>query len=346
MKRLLNQLGTLSIVTLVTALVWLYAEDANIQEYTEQSVRLQFVLPIGSEGLITPSGLITVEVDFAGSNGQYQQFIDRTRGEVIKVDLPFDQRLDLQTIDVDIQQQLERYVFQDLGINVTGVSQERVPVTFEKIVDVQLDVQLVQDTGQIKLSTAQIPNESDRRLTLRLPASQAERLKGVSAIARVREADVQDVPKGGSKQFVVPVELPAEWRDLPAVSANVGVVVTVANDRDTVTIDGLPVLLTTPSSVNERYIVTIVIDDTTTSIINGLVLDGPRETIAQLKANPKSPLVWATVRLTNQEADAAVSNGGEVSKVVEIISPSGVVVVSDVVRVTIRVTPRPAPPAP
>ncbi|MFN3166263.1 MAG: hypothetical protein ACE37H_04275 [Phycisphaeraceae bacterium] len=344
MKRTLNQLGTFAIVTVVAVLVWLYAEDANIQEYTEQTVRLEFELPESGQGLITPSGPITVSVDFLGSNGQYQQFIERTRGEPLKIkDLPFDPALDLQTLDVDIQEQLERDVLRGLGVNITGISPDRVAVTFERIVDVQLDVQLVQDTGPIKLSTAQIPNEGDRRLTLRLPAGQAERLKGVTALAYVRERDVRDVPKGGSKQFAVPVELPAGLADLPPVTANAQVVVTVANDRDTVTIDRRPVLLSYPSSINERYVVEI---DESARFITAFELEGPREQIALIKADINTPQVWATIRLTNEEVDKAAADGGELTKPVEVIAPAGVAPASVAERVTIRVTPRPASATP
>jgi hypothetical protein len=344
MKRTLNQLGTFAIVTVVALLVWLYAEDANIQEYTEQTVRIQFLPPQGVDGQIAPSAPITVEVDFAGSNGEFQQFIERTRGEVVPIgDLPFDPRIDLQTIDVDVQEQLERDVFRDLGVNITGVSPERVAVTFEKQVNVTLDVQLVQDTGPIKLSSAQIPNESDRRLTLRLPAGQAERLQGITALARVRERDVRDVPKGGSKQFDVPVELPAGLTDPPTVTANVGVVVTVANDRDTVTIDRRPVLLSYPSSINERYVVEI---DESARFITAFELEGPREQIALIKADANTPQVWATIRLTNEEVDKAAAEGGELTKAVEIIAPPGVAPASVAERVTIRVKPRPTSASP
>ncbi|MBX2851070.1 MAG: hypothetical protein KTR15_04910 [Phycisphaeraceae bacterium] len=76
MKSVFNQIATFVTVTIVALLVWLYAEDANVQTYTGQAVRVQFVLPAGADGLITPSEPITVLVDFDGSNGQFQQFDD------------------------------------------------------------------------------------------------------------------------------------------------------------------------------------------------------------------------------------------------------------------------------
>lgn len=338
MKPLLNQLGTLGIVTVVTVLVWLYAEDANIVEYTNQSVRLQFVVPEGSEGLITPSAPITVEVDFNSSNGQYQQFISATRGRTIEIDLPFKQDLDLEMIEVDIADQLQRYVFGDLGINLTRVSPDRVPVTFEKIVEVTLDVRIVQDTETIKLASAAFRDpEQPPSVTVRLPAGKAAEFVDADVIARVRPQDVEQLQNDGPKQITVPLEMPAGIKNVARSISAVDLIVALANDRDTVTIDRRPVLLTYPSSINERYIVAI---DEADRIINAITLDGPRDLIAQLKADPNSPLVWATVKLTNEEVDAAAASGGELPKAVEIVAPPGVVPISDVVRVTIRVTPR------
>ena len=78
MKRALDILGTFSIVTIVTLLVWLYAEDANIREYTGEQVRVQFVLPAGSAGELSPGAPITISVDFDSSNGIHQQFVEQT----------------------------------------------------------------------------------------------------------------------------------------------------------------------------------------------------------------------------------------------------------------------------
>ncbi len=345
MKPLLNQLGTFGIVTVVTLLVWLYAEDANIQEYTGQTVRVQFVLPEGSDGIIGPAEPITIEVDFNGSNGQYQQFIQQTRGVVIPITPTFDLSKDQHAVDVELREQLEQYEgLSELGINLTRVSPERERVTFEKYVELTLDVRIVQETGGIRLSSATIEKEEQRRVTLRkIPASEAAQFAGVNAVARVREQDVADIAKGDSKEFDVEIEFPARLREWAPPGRDVQVLVTVANDRDTVTIDRRPILLSYPSSINERYIVEV---EEAARFITSFKLEGPREQIAQLKQDPASAVVWASVRLTNEEADAAATNGGELTKAVEIIAPPGVTLASDVVRVTIRVTPRGAAPNP
>lgn len=342
MKNLLSQAATLLIVTIVTLLVWLYAEDANVETYTEQSLRVQFVLPVGVEGLITPSEPITVLVDFDGSNGQYQQF-DAARDEVFKITLPVDQSLDLQTMDVDIRRQIEQAErLAELGINVKGVAPERVSVTFEKYVDVQLPIKIEQETGRIKLAAATFTEtEQSPRVRITMLASQAQALGEVYAIARIDEDDVSSLNKGISQQLTgVPLILPDAIANLPRSISSVDLLVTVADDRDTVQIDRRPILLSYPPSINERYIIELEESD---RFITTFTLEGPRDQIALLKEDPASKDVWATVRFSNEEADAAVANGGVISKAVDIIAPRGVVLSSEVVRVSIKVIPRESP---
>lgn len=344
MKRFMSQVGTFATVTIVTVLVWLYAEDANVESYTEQALRVQFVLPDGVDGLISQTEPITVLVDFDGSNGQFQQF-DEARAEVIEIVLPIDQTLDLQTIDIDLQEQIEQaHALSELGINVTSLSPERAEVTFEKILDVTLDVKIRQQTGPIKLASATFTDpEQQPRVTLQVPASQAGLLRNIDAIAWVSEEDVAALEKGTQKQITVSLELPGALDTLSRDLSTVDLLVTVADDRDTMQVDRRPILLSYPPSINERYIIELEEAD---RFITAFELEGPREQIALLKADPVSKDVWASVRLSNAEADTAASNGGVISKAVDIVAPNGVVLTSDVVRVSIKVIPREAPPAP
>lgn len=344
MKRFMSQVGTFATVTIVTVLVWLYAEDANIESYTEQALRVQFVLPEGVDGLISQTEPITVLVDFDGSNGQFQQF-DEARTEVIEIILPIDQTLDLQTIDIDLQEQIEQAnALSELGINVTSLSPERAEVTFEKILDVKLDVKIRQQTGPIKLASATFTDpEQQPRVTLQVPASQAGLLSNIDAIAWVSEEDVAALEKGTQKQITVSLELPGVLDTLPRDLSTVDLLVTVADDRDTMQVDRRPILLSYPPSINERYIIELEEAD---RFITAFELEGPREQIALLKADPVSKDVWASVRLSNAEADTAASNGGVISKAVDIVAPNGVVLTSEIVRVSIKVIPREVPPTP
>lgn len=341
MKQILSQLGTFVTVTVIAVLVWLYAEDANIESYAAQPVVVQFVMPPGLDGELSPSEPITVLVDFDGSNGQFQQF-EQASSKVIEVQLPIDPSLDLESIDIDLRDQIEQAPeLKELGINVTGVTPERTTVTYEKILDVTLDVKIKQRTGSVKLSSWKFTDsETQSKVTLQIPASQATQLGSIHASAWIDEDDVATLEKGSQKQITVDIELPGELDKLPRSISTVDLLVTVANDRDTVQIDRRPILLSYPPSINERYIVEIEESD---RFITAFELEGPRDQIALIKADPASKDVWASVRISNEEADAAVANGGVLSKAVDIIAPRGVVLSTEVVRVSIKVVPRETP---
>ena len=344
MKSVLSQITTFFTVTIVALLVWLYAEDANVQTYTEQAVRVKFVLPAGADGLVTPSEPITVLVDFDGSNGQFQQF-DDARDEIIEIELPIDQTLDLQELEIDLRDEIEQADrLKQLGINVTSVTPERATVTYEKILEVSLDVKIRQRTGAIKLSSAMFREAGQPpTVKLQMPASQAAQLGNINAIAWIEEEDVASLEKGAPQQITVSLEMPGVIATLPRSISTVDLLVTVADDRDTVQIDRRPILLSYPPSINERYIIEL---EETDRFITAFELEGPRDQIALLKADPASKDVWASVRLSNEEADAAVADSGLISKAVDIIAPRGVVLSSEVVRVTIKVIPRETTPAP
>lgn len=342
MKKVVNQVWTLGIVTAVTLLVWLYAEDANIEEYTEQSVRVQFVIPQGVNGLAGPTVPITLQVDFNGSNGQYQQFANLTRDGAIEVPMPLTFKEEFETKNVNTLQLLEERLLRDLGINITAVRPVTVPVRFERYVDVPIKLAPIQSGGLGLAEPPQIVNNI-RQVTVNVLAGRKIELAGAIATLDLRKADLAGLPKGEPRQIRLPVILPESMAGLTPKPATVDLIVTLADDRGRVVIDSLPILLSNPASINENYIVTI---ERTDRILTNIELEGPRAVIEQIKADPTPPRLWATIRLTNDEAGAAADGDGVLSKKVDIIAPAGVTATSDVKLVTVRVTRRETPVTP
>lgn len=347
MKSLLSQLGTFVTVTAIALLVWLYAEDANVQSYTQQAVRVQFIAPAGSEGLITPAEPITVMLDFDGSNGQFQQFIG-VSDQVIKIELPIDPTLDRQELNIDLRDEIEQSpLLKQLGINVTSVTDDITTVIFEKYVEMTLDVSIRQRTGPINLADVTFSEAgAPPRVTLKqVPAGLANRIGNIRALAWINEEDVASLEKGVQQQITVDLEFPGALASMERDISEVGLLVTVADDRDTVQIGRRTILLSYPPSINKRFIVEIEESD---RVIPAMKLEGPRDQIALIKADPASKDVWASVRLTIEEVEAAPDNDGVIDKAVDIIAPEGVVPTSDseVLRVKIKVTPRETPETP
>lgn len=339
MKNLLSQLGTFGIVTVVTILVWLYAEDANIEAYTDQPVQLQFIVPEGNLGLMTPSGPITVQVDFDASNGQQQQLAEVIGEGPKQLPLPLTMETDFEEREVDLRQLLEENIFRDLGVNITGVRPAAVTVGFEKLISVAVPIEGIEVEGEVLLAEPPRLAESDLSSVLisNLPAGRRPELEDVSAKIVLRAEDLARLELGVEAVVPAAVVLSDRIDGVAPSRGTVDVIVRRANDRGTVTIDRRPILLSYPSSINERYIVSI---DEAARFITSFELEGPRAQIDMLKQDPSTGSVWASVRLTNEEADAAVANGGEISKQVDIQAPDGVSLSSDVVRVTVKVAAR------
>lgn len=344
MKQFLNQLGTIGIVTVVTLLVWLYAEDANIVEYTNQPVRLEFEAPAGENGRMSPAGTITVQIDFDGSNGQFQQFAARTREKVIRVPLPLTLTEDYETAQINLRQLLEDHrEFRDLGINIKDVRPAVQAVSYERFVEVPLGVPRVEARGVDLAEPATINSPQPVPVNVKnLPASRRAELEGVEVVVVIRPEDVAGLPRGVTRPLRLPVRLTKEVEGLTLSPATVDVLVKLANNTDRVKIDRRAIQLSYPPSINERYI--IEIDASSSPFITAFELEGPRDQIALIKQDPTTSLVKATVWLTNDEVDKAAADGGELSKAVDIIAPPGVVPVSVAERVTIRVRPRAVPP--
>ena len=68
-RGLCDKIETFCVVTLITCLVWLYAEGENLVQYS-QPVRVRFVGPVGTDLAITPRELINVDITFRASKSQ------------------------------------------------------------------------------------------------------------------------------------------------------------------------------------------------------------------------------------------------------------------------------------
>lgn len=333
MKKILDKIGTVVMVLVVSVLVWLYAEDANVKQYNNIPVSMEFQPPVDRPFLIAPTGE-RVRITFSASNGQYQQLLERIRDKVLKYPLQFDPNDPTPAVEIDLRQLIEDQLLQDLGINLDQVEPATVTVTGEAIETVTLGVIL--DTDGVQLARADDPRPD--QVTFEVPHSVAERLRGQSVVAKLTEADIALLRPGQDASLTLQL-LPLKDAEgaIPDVTY-VSVVLRQADNLARVTIDRRAVLLSYPPSLNQRFSLEI---DEQSRFATNIELEGPREQIEAIRQTPTTELVWATVRLTNEEVETAIDNGGTIVKTVDIVTPPGVRQASEPIRVTIRVQRRP-----
>ena len=353
MKKLLNQAWTLGMVTVITLLVWLYAEDANVKPYNNQRVLIRF-LPTGEgEVLVEPEGT-AVFANLSGSNGQFQQF-DRQFGDHTEIEIPvaISPGQSNALVKVDLRKELEDGVLAGLGLNLTGLTGldnetiNTIDVALQEVTQVALKVRV--DLGDIQL--AREAEASIDEVTVYLPTTRiTESLINTPATLDLTRADLSNVPRGVDSRLALPLSFP-DFGDLPPgfdyrpSATEATVTFRRVIESETLTIERLHVKLVGPASLGNRYVVQIPAEH---QFLSQLEVAGPPSQIALLQENLASPNILATVELTNAEADAAAAGDGTVTKpVLVLISLPGVELTSEPPRIPIEVRLRDAEaPAP
>lgn len=344
MTKLLSQAWTVVMVTVITLLVWLYAEDANVKTYNNERVLVRFVAPGDGEMIIEPGGA-TVLASLSGSNGQFQQFRKRVENNtVIEIPVLISPGMTSATINVDLRKQLEEGVLANLGLNLTELDQETVDVSIQKVERVPLDVNVIR--GPLRLVRDEATT-SVEQVFVYLPATlAADARRGPPARIDLTAADLDDIPQGEDTQLTLPIILP-DLGDLPegfdprpsATEATVSFRLVI--DRELYSIERLHVKLTGPASVGDRYVVSIPAEH---QFLNNLEVQGPPAQIALLRENAGSPNVLATIELTNAEADEAAAGDGVITKpVLVFINLPGVRLVAEPSPIPVEVRLREAP---
>jgi len=343
MKKLLNHAWTVVMVTVITLLVWLYAEDANVKTYNNERVFVRFVAPDDGEMIIDPPGA-TVLVSLTGSNGQFQQFQRRVDDKkVIEVPVPISPGQRSAAVSIDMGKELEEALLTNLGLNLTEMDPDIIEVAVQRIEEVPIKVHVITEG----LSLATPAEASIEEVVMRLPADRVAEAAGATAFIDLTAADLSAIEPGTPSRLTLPIILP-ELIGLPEgfetrPSATEAVVnFRMVVDREPYTIERLHVKLTGPASVGDRYAITIPAEY---QFLNNLEVQGPPESIARLRENPGSPNILATIELTNAEADEAAAGDGVVTKpVLLFINLPGVQLMSEPPRVPVEVRAREAEP--
>lgn len=319
-------------VLVVSVLVWLYAEDANVKQYTNYAVSIEFQQPTDRDMLVEPNGARAI-ISFSGSNGQFQQLQERIRDRALVYQLRFNPNDPNPEVVVDLRQIIEDQLLQELGINLTEIEPRTLTVRGEDIETVSVDIIL--DTRGVQV--ARTPELRQTEVTFTVPHSVAEKLRDAVAYARLTEQDIARLVPGQDTPLRVAITSPAEAGDATPSLDFVDVVIRQADNLARTTVERRAVLLSYPPSINPRFVIEL---DEVSRFVTNLVLEGPRDQIDAIRQAAGNELVWATVRLTNDEVESAADNGGTIVKNVDIITPAGVRLVSEPLRVTVRVQPR------
>lgn len=320
---LMRRLQNLGLITLITLLIWLYAEAQNVRvESTELLVRLPAV--VGQSTVIDPVEArqpITITVELRGNSARISQ-LRATLGALGVVELPVEPA-DLPQNDTGVGSLNLRPLLQrahlspqsgtgprlsDLGVSIDTIEPAainvRVDTLQEKTLDVVFRPEGVQiDSASLKIDPAQV--------VLILPQSLVEQYASSPDVfkleATVPQVKLADLPQGVNQtvnaQINIPEVLRSEHTKLKTKS--VDVTFTIASQTETHDVGTVPVWLLAPPSELQRYRVTL---DEDSRVLNDVTITGPHQLINQLRAPETKLRVVGRIELTADDLDKAITS--------------------------------------
>lgn len=321
-----EKIETYIVVTIIAALVWLYAEGENVRDYPREAVQVQVVAPSGTEMSVEPAEPQLVLMSVRASSGQMQALRRRigegpfmiTVGENVSNGVA-DRTIVLQNALAQVPVIAER------GINVLEVEPATINVHIERIVSRSLPVDV--QAGDVQLAGQ--PNVEPAQVTITTVHSVAQQLAGQRTVADLTRLDLSALEPNVSHTLDVPVELPfaADMSQMRVDPGSVLVTLTIRKVTDRVTLTSIPVNVSLPPRLLSQYNLQL---DEDQLVVRDVVLEGPAEVIERIRN--RQAKVWAELRPTADQLDAGVE-----SVPLYLSAPAGVTLVTPLPQASIRV---------
>ena len=284
MRTPLQKLRTFMVVTLMTVLIWLYAEGAIVKTHARQRVRIDFVSP-GDATLAIEPGSLTAFVTFRGNSSQLQAFERLTESKPVAIEVEPDGEPRRR---INIAQRLETAVFEQIGVDLQAIQPEEVvDLTVRRLEQVELPI-VVRADGY-DFATAPTPDPATA--TLILPSDLVPRAEQLTVEMR---SVLRERPGRPGTQEIrsVGLELPRELRDPYArlVTAEADINFTLADINEEAVLPSVPLYLEVPPGFGFRVRV-----DGDAKTLNDVTVAGPRA-LLQRVLRGEAP-VYGTVRL-------------------------------------------------
>lgn len=341
---LLEVLETVLVVTVITALIWLYAEGETINTETK-SVTVRLVAPAAGQAVSvqgqesTEAGEVEfkVEATIQASRGNWQQIEERIRNEII-VSAPGNATT--QALPINLREALNQSALADVNAFVKEVDPATVSVSIQQLQDVSMAIRI--EPGDLELSDKadETPIADPMHVTVTMPADVAAWVSDqkLELIARLNKLDPDTLGEDTTQNASVDLDLPAELQDRPFVSLaqkSVRVKFLVRKVTDTIVLPSVQVRLRLSDEITGLY--QIKIDPDTQRYLSA-TLRGPSNTIQSIRDDESQSLIQASILI--KLADLTSEDNHTAS--LEWVLPEGVEVVAtdpDLSTITYTATP-------
>jgi len=327
-----------ALVTLITVLIWLYAESQNVQQYRPDGMVPLAVRVASNDLVVTKQTDTRLQLEFRGAQAELDR-LPRRLADGLELELNL-----AEPGEHEIRLASELYRTKQLAgasVNLTRVQPETVKVTVARMVERPVELTFAPREVQIVPESLRInPPEA----TVRLPEGKLDALNGAGAaggVARVSvesRVDLKGLSAGVEHRVKARVALPAALADDPQVSVTppeVTVTFTIDKKEATATLPTVPVWVSMPPDEVRSFTVDLLPDS---RVLRDVKVTGPPALIEKVKSQELR--VVAMLMLSRDELVQGV--GKESSKTVRFEAPAGVSVVTPVATVRFTID-RPTP---
>jgi len=297
--RIAGSIQTIGLTTLITVLIWLYAEGQNVRRSEPRRIDLQLPARVGQDTVVNwidGGRTMAATVSFKGASAALTELeahlepAGAIRLPITAGDLPDKPRhtLDLKTLLAEARLNPDSpssRTITDLGISVDTVDPAQVDLRIQKLVERELRVVFQPDGVKLGPSLTIEP----ARVDVTLPRSLAERYASspdalyVEAIAQ--QGQLQDMPEGVAQTLTLSLEPGGvlEGADhVKLAQRTADVTFTIRGQTDSYQLKLVPVWLRVPPSETRRYDVAL---DDDSRVLSEVTITGPKELIQRLRAD-------------------------------------------------------------
>lgn len=311
-RKVFEKVETGVIVTVISVLVWLYAEGENVLTFNNQRMQVQFVAPPGQDLAVVPQGPVPILVSVRASAGEIDQFEEMIRKGPIRIEVEVDPEADSPTQTLVLKEALLASKVGSLGVNILQTDPATRTVHAEPLVTRKLPVV----SGPTDVQFAEPPAFVPREVAVTLPRSLARASKDNRVIARVDALNLSSYDVNTDTVATVPLEAPqamqGPWTTLAQPTAQM--TFNIRKLTDTYRIPTVQLRINTDPLTLKDFEIGIAQSD---MLLRDVRVTGPSDVVAAIRAGDAR--VWAELRPTRDQAERGVEALTPV-----IVAPEGV----------------------
>lgn len=326
---LLEGLETVLVVTVIAALIWLYAEGETV---ITQSLRVnvRFVAPTtgmavsltDQESSVVGGAVLDVQAALQATQGDLPRIADWVRNETIDIEVRVPSSTDEVQV-INLKDVLNQSPLADINAFVKETSPETVAVRVQQLRTVDMGIRIQQ--GDLELSEEAPPIIVPDKVAVTMPANLAQQVseQSIKLVARLDLLDKETLEQDTQNVETVELDLPPELQNQPHVTLSrprAEASFLVRKNTTEYTLERVQVRLRITDDITGLY--RIQIDPSSQRILR-VKLRGPNEAIKRIENDPS--LVRASILIKMEDLTNSTNNR---TAPLDIFLPEGVTIIS------------------